>query len=112
MLSAFAVSAQGARITWKKKIKEPIEVNELLTLDVGDKIRVLEGVNQDGGFRFVQLLNNFNEPIELANSRVAYMSDKIKFFKEDNGIYYAFTKYFCINLVPALNNQEIEILSK
>ena len=105
------LSAQGASISLNKKIKEPIEIMQGMVLEVDQEIRILEGTNFDGGFRFVQLLNNFNEPIQPADSRAAYKKQKIKFFKEADGVVYLFTKYFAINVVPALKNEEMEILN-
>ena len=111
LMIAANLSAQGASISLNKKIKEPIEIMQGMVLEVDQEIRILEGTNFDGGFRFVQLLNNFNEPIQPADSRAAYKKQKIKFFKEADGVVYLFTKYFAINVVPALKNEEMEILN-
>tara|TARA_R110002050_G_scaffold208996_1_gene345064 strand:- start:638 stop:1036 length:399 start_codon:yes stop_codon:yes gene_type:complete len=100
-------NAQGASVSWKKKIKEPIETVDGYIIDVGDEIQINEGVNQDGSFRYVQFINNFNEPISNADSRAAFKKQKVKFFKEQDGVYYAFTKYFCIHLEAALLKEEI-----
>ena len=81
-----------------------------VTLDVGDMIMVNEGQNIDGTYRYVQLLNNFNEPIKLADSRAAYSKQRIKFFKEQNGVTYLFTKYFCVNIIGALKSDEIILI--
>lgn len=105
-------SAQGASVSWKKKIKEPIETIDGSIIDIGDEIQVNEGVNQDGSFRYVQFVNNFNEPIENADSRAAFKKQKVKFFKEQDGVYYLFTKFFCINIEPALNNSEMSLTKK
>lgn len=104
-----SVNAQGASISLKKKIKQPVELSSGQVLKIGDEIRLLEGKNQDGSFRFVQLLNNFNEPIQLADSRAAYKIQEIKFFKEQDGSLYLFTKYFCVHIEPAIINEEIEL---
>ncbi|WP_027064564.1 hypothetical protein [Maribacter sp. Hel_I_7] len=102
-------SAQGASVSWKKKIKEPIETLDGHVIDIGDEIQINEGVNQDGSFRYVQFVNNFNEPIQNADSRAAFKKQKVKFFKEQDGVHYLFTKYFCININAAFKNGEISL---
>lgn len=102
--------AQGASISLVKKSKEPILLLSKDSLKVGDKIRLNEGSISDGTFKYVQLLNNFNEPIKLANSRSAFSQQDVKFFKEQNGLIYVFTKFYCINIEYALKNKEIELL--
>lgn len=109
LVTGFA-NAQGASISLAKKSKEPIVISTKDTLKVGDVIKLNEGSINDGTFKYVQLLNNFNEPIQLANSRAAFSQQKIKFFKEQNGLIYVFTNFFCINIEYALKNKETEIL--
>lgn len=107
LVSGF-VNAQGASISRVKKSKEPIVLYTKDTLKVGSIIKLNEGSIPDGTFKYVQLLNNFNEPIQLANSRAAFTQQKIKFFKEQNGLIYVFTDFFCINIEYALKNKEVE----
>jgi len=111
LVSGF-VNAQGASISLVKKSKEPIVLSSKDTLKVGNSIKLIEGSISDGTFKYVQLLNNFNEPIQLANSRAAFSQEKIKFFKEQNGLVYVFTNFFCINIEYALKNKEVELLIK
>lgn len=80
------------------------------TLKVNDKILIKEGTTPEGSFKYVQSLNNFNEPIKPASSRMAFKTQTILFFKEQDGTMYAFTKYFAVNIEPALNSKELEII--
>lgn len=104
--------AQGASISKVKKSKEPIVLSTKDTLKVDSIIKLNEGSISDGTFKYVQLVNNFNEPIQSANSRAAFSKEKIKFFKEQNGLVYVFTNFFCINIEYALKNKEVEIIYK
>lgn len=111
LVSSFAFS-QGKSISFSKKIKEPYITIKGDTLKVGDNILIKEGSNEDGKFKYVQLLNGFNEPLYQADSRAAFQKQEIKFFKEQNGTYYIFTKFFCINIEAALNKNEFEKIKK
>lgn len=102
--------AQGASISMVKKSKEPLVLSTKDTLQVGSEIKLNEGSINDGTFKYVQLLNNFNEPIQLANSRAAFSQQKVKFFKEQNGVIYVFTKFFCINIEYAIRSKEVELI--
>ncbi len=108
LLVSGVVNAQGASISRVKKSKEPIVLSTKDTLKIGEIIKLNEGSISDGTFKYVQLVNNFNEPIQLANSRAAFTQQKIKFFKEQNGLIYVFTDFFCINIEYALKNKEVE----
>lgn len=102
--------AQGASISWAKKIKEPIVISTGDTIKVGQIIYYQLGANPDGSFRFVQDLNNFNEPIKQSSSRTSMIKQPIVFFKIKDGVVYAFTKYFVTNLEAAILAKEIEII--
>ncbi|WP_413998734.1 hypothetical protein ACMDB5_13235 [Flavobacterium sp. W1B] len=102
--------SQGRSISLSKKIKEPYVTMNGDTLKVGSIILFKEGTNHDGGFKYVQLLNNFNEPLRQADSRSAFQKQEIKFFKEQNGSYYLFTKFYCANIEAALNKEEIQVV--
>lgn len=80
------------------------------TLKIGTVVLFKEGSNADGGFKYVQLLNGMNEPLFQADSRIAFQKQEIKFFKEQNGSYYLFTKFFCANIEAALNKNEIQVI--
>jgi hypothetical protein len=67
------------------------------------------GSNQDGSFKYVQLLNNFNEPIKPADSKSAMKKQKVLFFKEQDGVMYLFTKFYAINLEAAVLSKEVVI---
>ena len=104
--------AQGRSISLLKKITEPITISDSIKLSIDDEIKFSLGTNIDGSFKFVQMLNNFNEPIKPADSRASMMKQKIKFFKEQEGVYYVFTKYFVINIEAALMSKEVELVKK
>ena len=104
--------AQGRSISLLKKITEPITISDSIKLSIDDEIKFSLGTNIDGSFKFVQMLNNFNEPIKPADSRASMMKQKIKFFKEQEGVYYVFTKYFVINIEAALMSKEVELIKK
>lgn len=101
--------SQGKSISLKKKLKDPYVTMNGDTLRVGSLILFTEGSNEDGKFKYVQLLNGMNEPLYQADSRIAFQKQEIKFFKEQNGSYYLFTKFFCANIEAALSKKEIQI---
>lgn len=101
--------SQGKSISLTKKSTQPITLNEQ-TIKVGDIIHFQLGGNPDGSFRFVQDLNGMNEPLKPSGSRTAMMKQPIKFFKEKDGVIYAFTKYFVANLAAAVKSGEVEII--
>ena len=105
-LTAFS---QGKSISLTKKSTEPIMLNEQ-TIKVGDVLFFQLGANPDGSFRFVQDLNGMNEPLKPSGSRTSMMKQPIKFFKEKDGVVYAFTKYFVANLAAAVKSGEVEII--
>jgi hypothetical protein len=111
LLVCSVVFGQGRSVSWKKKIKDPIVLSSKDTLKVGDLIELQEGSTEKGQFKFVQLLNNFNEPIQQATSKNAFSKQKILFFKTQDGVYYAFTKFYCINIEPATKANEIKCAS-
>ena len=55
------------------------------------------------------MLNSFNEPISRADSRSAMKRQKIKFFKEQDGTIYMFTKFYVINIEAALISKELSL---
>lgn len=104
------VFSQGKSISLKKKSTAPVELSSGVTLKVGDVLQIGLGLNPDGTYRFVQLLNNFNEPVQPADSRAAMVKQPVKFFKEADGVTYAFTKFFVINIEAALKSEEVKIV--
>lgn len=100
--------AQGRSISKEPKIYKPYITAQADTVHVGNTVLLKEGVGQNGVFLYVQMLNGFNEPISTADSRAAGQSQKVLFFKEQNGVTYLFTKYFSVNIEPALAKGEIE----
>ena len=104
--------SQGRSISFKKKIYTPYVASLGDTLKVDMDVLIKEGSNFDGTFKYVQVLNNFNEPLYPADTRSAFKKEPIKFFKEQDGSYYLFTKFYCINIEAALIKNEIEIVSK
>lgn len=101
---------QGKSISFAKKLKEPIITSSKDTLKVDQEVKIGLGSNPDGSFKYVQLLNSFNEPVEPANSRAAMKKQQIKFFKEQDGTSYLFTKYFVLNIEAALMSKELIII--
>lgn len=107
-LTAFS---QGKSISLTKKSTEPVMLNEQM-INVGDVLFFQLGANPDGSFRFVQDLNGMNEPLKPSGSRTSMMKQPIKFFKEKDGVVYAFTKYFVANLAAAVKSGEVEIIQQ
>lgn len=105
----FVSFAQGKSISLAPKILTPIVLISGDTIKVDDSITLLIGSGENDSFNYIQLLNGFNEPIQKAESRFAFKKEKIKFFKEENGVIYAFTKCFVINVEAAIIKQEIKI---
>ena len=104
--------SQGKSISLAKKITTPIITNQKDTINVGDQALIKAGTTPEGNFKYVQLLNSFNEPIKPAASNVAFKKQEILFFKEQDGTIYAFTKYFVINIEAAIESKEVEITAK
>lgn len=104
--------SQGRSISFKKKLYTPYATMHGDTLKVDMDVLIKEGSNLDGTFKYVQLLNNFNEPLYPADTRSAFKKQPIKFFKEQDGSYYLFTKFYCINIEAAISKNEIEIIPK
>ncbi|AQX08034.1 hypothetical protein [Elizabethkingia ursingii] len=102
--------AQGRNISLSKKIKEPRVLSTGDTLKINQVVFYKLGNNPDGSFRFVQDLNGMNEPIRPSGSRASMMKQPILFFKEKDGVVYAFTKYFVTNIEAAIQTKEIEII--
>ena len=112
LLIPFIGFSQGRSISRVKKSKSPYITIQGDTLKVDMQILVKEGSNEDGKFKYVQVINNFNEPLYQADSRAAFKKQAIEFFKEQDGTFYLFTNYFCINIEAALSKHEIELLTK
>lgn len=111
VMCAFTPSlAQGRSISLAKKITTPYITDEGDTLCVKTtSIQLLNASGDNNQYRYVQLLNNFNEPIQPATSKFAMKKQPIKFFKSQDDVMYAFTEYFCINIEAALYANEIRI---
>lgn len=111
-LLAFPSFAQSKRISTQPKITKPYITEAGDTLKVGTAIQIMDTSGDSDKYKYVQLLNNFNEPCQPATTRVALKKDKIAFFKEDDGVVYAFTKFFCFNAELALFRKEVRIIEK
>ena len=105
-----SVFSQGKNISLAPKVTSPVITSTGDTISVADEIMVLEGSNPDGSFKYIQLLNSFNEPIQPAGSNMAFKKQAVKFFKEQDGTVYLFTKYFVINIEAALSKDEVRLL--
>ena len=104
-------SGQGRSDSWKKKIKGDIVLSSNDILKIGDIIELRKGSAKDETFKHVQLLNPLNEPVKPADSRYAYTKERIVFFKMRDSVYYAFTKFYCINIEAAVKANEIRCSS-
>lgn len=114
MLMAFSAVgyAQGRSISKKPKITTPYITADGDTLKVGLDVQLLEATGDNNCYKYVQLLNKFNEPIQPATTRVAFKKQPILFFKEEDGVMYAFTEFFSINVEGALYSKEIRTVPK
>lgn len=101
--------AQGKSVVFSPKLETPYICGSGDTITVGQMITLQVGSGIDGDFLYVQLLNSFNEPIKSADSRAAFKRQPVKFFKEQDGTMYLFTKFFAINIEAALLKSEIKI---
>lgn len=111
-ITFLGVYSQGRNISLRPKIKEPITLMSGETLNIGDIIAFKMGSGENDQFNYIQVLNGANEPIGIAGSRFAFRKEKIVFFKEQNGLYYAFSKYFVINIEAAIAKNEIQIIKQ
>lgn len=103
--------SQGRSISLEKKITEPYITYDGDTLCVNKtSLQLLDCSGDNNQYKYVQLLNNFNEPISTATSKHAMKKQPIKFFKIQDDVVYAFTEYFCINVEAALYSKEIRII--
>ena len=106
------IFAQGASISRKPKIKTPYVTESGVKLEVGQDLRLLMPKGDENQFLFVMALNKFNEPIVPATAKMAYKKQPILFFKEEDGVTYAFTNFFSVNIEAALQVKEIELPSE
>lgn len=103
-----AAHAQGRAISLKKKITTPYITEAGDTLKIKTTtIQLLESTGDNNQYKYVSLLNGANEPIQPATNKHAFKKQPIKFFKSEDGVMYAFTEYFCINIEAALYVNEI-----
>ena len=111
MCACTCAYAQGRSISLAKKIKTPYVTDDGDTINVKTStIQLLDASGANNEYRYVQLLNNANEPIQPATSKQAMKKQPVKFFKSQDDVMYAFTEYFCINIEAALYAKEIRIL--
>lgn len=111
MCACASAYAQGRSISLAKKITTPYVTDDGDTLAVKTTtIQLLDCSGDNNQYRYVQLLNNANEPIQPATAKQAMKKQPIKFFKVQDDVTYAFTEYFCINIEAALYAKEIRIL--
>lgn len=112
LLATCPALAQSKRISTQPKITKPYITEAGDTLKVGTAIQIMDTSGDSDKYKYVQLLNNFNEPCQPATTRFALKKDAIVFFKEDDGVVYAFTKFFCFNAELALFRKEVRIIEK
>lgn len=101
--------SQGKNISFSKKSEAPYVTLNKDTLKTNQQVIIATGSNQDGSFKYVHMINNFGEPVKPADSRAAMKKQEIKFFKEQDGTTYLFTKYFVVNVEAALAVKELII---
>lgn len=107
---AVACFGQGRSVSLRKKITEPYQTEQGV-INVGSQIKIampMEGKE----FAFVSLLNRLNEPISPAPIRMGGKMQKVKFFKEEDGVMYLFTEFFCVQIDLALQYKEIELIKE
>lgn len=112
VLTCVSGFAQGRSISLKNKITTPYITSEGDTLRVGTELQILDATGDNNCYKYVQSLNSFNEPIQPATTKVAFKKQPIVFFKEEDGVRYAFTKFFSINIEAALYTKEVRIIKK
>lgn len=111
MCACTCAYAQGRSISLSKKITTPYVTDNGDTINVKTStIQLLDASGANNEYRYVQVLNNANEPIQPATSKQAMKKQPVKFFKSQDDVMYAFTEYFCINIEAALYAKEIRIL--
>ena len=111
MCACATAYAQGRSISLAKKITTPYVTDDGDTISVKTStIQLLDASGDNNQYKYVQLLNNANEPIQPATSKHAMKKQPVKFFKSQDDVMYAFTEYFCINIEAALYAKEIRIL--
>lgn len=111
MCACTCAYAQGRSISLSKKITTPYVTDDGDTINVKTStIQLLDASGANNEYRYVQVLNNANEPIQPATSKQAMKKQPVKFFKSQDDVMYAFTEYFCINIEAALYAKEIRIL--
>lgn len=111
MCACASAYAQGRSISLAKKITTPYVTDEGDTIAVKTStIQLLDCSGDNNQYRYVQVLNNANEPIQPATAKHAMKKQPVKFFKTQDDVMYAFTEYFCINIEAALYAKEIRIL--
>ena len=111
MCACTCAYAQGRSISLAKKITTPYVTDDGDTINVKTStIQLLDASGANNEYRYVQVLNNANEPIQPATSKKAMKKQPVKFFKSQDDVMYAFTEYFCINIEAALYAKEIRIL--
>lgn len=107
-IGSFAYS-QNMSIDREPKMVEPYITSKSDTLAVGNIIHLKTGKGLDEDFIYVKILNLDDTPIRLAQKKYASKKQYIKYFKEQDGVIYAFTDLFSINIEAGLIKGEIEV---
>lgn len=106
---ALNASAQGRSISRVKKSTAPYVTDGGDTLRIGTPLKFGDNKGQGERYKFVQMLNKFEEPIQPATTRITGQRQPITYFKTQEGVTYAFTEYCCVNIEAALGNGEVTI---
>lgn len=109
ILLSLKASAQNKNISFIAKSFDPVIIGKD-TFAVDKEIKLQMGTGINGTFSYIKLLSLFNEPLDQAGSDAAYKKQKIRFFKTSDGTTYLFTKYFVVNIEPAIASKEIVLL--
>lgn len=97
----------GNYLCAQKKIKSPIIFSTGDTINVNDVILVKKGTLPDGEYNFIKLTSGFNAPAKCEG-----YEQKIDYFKFSNGVHYAHTVGFVVDLEKAVNAHEANVITK
>lgn len=107
VLCALIASAQGRNISRAKKIEATYITDDGDSIRIGTTLKFGDNKGSNNQYKYVQLLNKFEEPIQPATTRITGQKQPVKYFKMQDEVVYAFTEYCCINIEAALGNGEV-----
>ncbi|NDV70302.1 DUF4468 domain-containing protein [Dysgonomonas sp. 25] len=101
--------SQNMSIEREPKTTKPYITSKFDTLVVGNIIHLKKGQGLNGDFINVKVLNLNDAPVRLAEKKYTSKEQAVKYFKKQDGVIYAFTDLFCINIEAGLVKGEIEV---